>query len=306
MKTSSSIPRSIVVLFVVSLALNVGLFVYVLFTATKNTPSPKDYPLLDAALGFRSKKDLIVNLEPLRQELIRIGKENDVSIYFEFLNTGANISVNKDSAFWPASLMKIPVGMAVMRKIEKGEWSFDNELLLLPEDKNSEFGELYRLPDNSRFTVERLLREMLVNSDNTARSIFMRNLDFAEIQVVLDHLGIEDIFNSDLKIQTKKYSIFWRSLYTASFLSPENSQKLIELMSQSSATKYLRRGIPENIMFSHKIGVSGDTIYSDSGIVYAPNRPYILTVMLSKPSEADATALMEEISRKVYSYVSEY
>jgi len=44
------------------------------------------------------------------------------SVYFEYLPTGANISINKDAEFFPASLLKVPVAMAIAKKIDKREW----------------------------------------------------------------------------------------------------------------------------------------------------------------------------------------
>lgn len=263
------------------------------------------YKFLDPAQGFYRQKDLIVDIQPLRDELNEIGKNKNISIYFEYLPTGANIAINKDIALWPASLMKIPVAMAVMKKIEKGEWKLENELVLFNDDKDSRFGELYKKPVGSRFTIRELLDEMLINSDNTSRSIFMRNLDASEITEVLEHLGIEDVFNKDREVTTKKFSIFWRSLFAASYLSPEHSQKLLEIMNQSSSVDYLRQGIPENIPLSHKIGVSDD-VYSDSGIVYAPNRPFIITVMMREKDESKVKESMKLIIEKSYNYVANY
>lgn len=263
------------------------------------------YKYLDPAQGFYDQENLIVNIQPLREELTAIGEKKNISIYFEFLNTGANIAVNKDLTFWPASLMKIPVAMAVMKKVEDGEWKLENELVLFNDDKDSRFGELYKNPVGTRFTIERLLEEMLINSDNTARTIFMRNLESVEIDAVLEHLGIEGIFDENDKVSAKRYSIFWRALFTASYLSPEHSQKLLEILNKASATQYVKSGLPENVDFSHKIGVSDD-IYSDSGIVYAPSRPYVLTVMMQEKDEEKAEELMKEISIKSYKYISEY
>lgn len=272
---------------------------------TKIEKMKNQYKFLDPAQGFYKQKDLIVDFQPLRNELNEIGKNKNISIYFEYLPTGANISVNKDIALWPASLMKIPVAMAVMKKIEKGEWKLENELVLFNDDKDSRFGELYKEPVGSRFTILKLLDEMLINSDNTSRSIFMRNLDVSEITEVLENLGIEDVFNEDREVTTKKFSIFWRSLFVASYLSPEHSQKLLEIMNQSPSQNYLRQGMPENIPFSHKIGVSDD-VYSDSGISYAPNRPFIITVMMREKDENKMEETMKLIMEKSYNYVANY
>ncbi|MFZ2154359.1 MAG: serine hydrolase [Candidatus Moraniibacteriota bacterium] len=268
----------------------------------------KAYPLISPARSLYNKEDLIVNVQPLRDELSKMGETDpNISIYFEFLNTGANIAVNKDMAIWPASLMKIPIAMAVMKKIEDGKWQLNSEMILYQEDRDERFGEMYKKPVGGRFTVEELLREMLIKSDNTARGILIRNLDTGDIEEVLNHLGIEDIYNTENEITGKKYSIFWRSLYNSSFLSEEHSQQLVEMMAHSETNEYLSRGLPDSVTFSHKIGVIyEDNIYADSGIVYVLERPYILTVMMQGHDEVDAERIIKEISEKVYRYVSSY
>lgn len=165
----------------------------------------------------------------------------------------------------------------------------------------------YKKTAGTTFTLSELLDEMLINSDNTARNLIVNEMKLENLDDVLDHLGIEFDYKNDGQISAKKYSIFWRSLFNSSYLAPENSQKLIEIMSRSSAYEYLAGSIPEEVKFSHKIGVLyGEGIYADSGIVYISNRPYILTVMVRGQSQSEAQKTMKEISEKVYRYVSEY
>lgn len=267
----------------------------------------KNYPLLSPERGFYAQKDLIVNIQPLRDELTAIGQDQNISIYFEFLNTGANVAVNKDVKIWPASLMKIPIAIAVMKKIEDGKWKTDGDFFLKDEDKNNEFGKLYEKKTGTRFSAEDLLDEMLINSDNTARNIFVRNMQWENVDDVLEHLGMEYDYKNDERITAKKYSIFWRSLFTSSYLTPENSQKLIDIMSHSATNEYLSQGMPSEVKFSHKIGVAYESnVYSDSGIVYIPSRPFILTVMIKGHTKEEAQRITKEISEKTYKYIAEY
>jgi beta-lactamase class A len=267
----------------------------------------KEYPLLSPERDLYNQRDLIVNIQPLRDQLSEIGRDQDISIYFEFLSTGANIAVNKDQKIWPASLMKIPIAMAIMKKIEEGNLRLEDELAMTEKDQNKEFGELYRNSVGTRFTVEKLLDEMLINSDNSARDMLTRKLQTEDFDAVLNHLGIEYDYRNDEQISAKKYSIFWRSLFASSYLNPKNSEKLIEIMARSSANQYSAGVIPSGIKFSHKIGVLYDVnSYADSGIVYVPSRPYILTSMVKGKDQAVAEKIMQDISKRVYAYISAY
>jgi len=267
----------------------------------------KNFPSLSQARGIYDQSDLIVNIQPLRDQLHEIGQDQNVSVYFEFLNTGANIVVNNDVNVWPASLMKIPIAMAAMRKVEKGEWQMDKDFVLKEEDKNYIYGKMYEKPSETHFTLEKLLDEMLVNSDNTARNLIAKNLTVPDFNDVIDHIGVDFNYQKDDQISAKKFAVIWRSLFNATYLTPENSQKLIQIMQKSSADNFLDQGIPDNVKLSHKIGVLYDeATFADSGIVYVPGRPYILIVMTQNHSQNESEAIMQDVSGKVYKYISEY
>jgi beta-lactamase class A len=103
----------------------------------------------------------------------------------------------------------------------------------------------------------------------------------------------------------------FRSLYVSSFLNKENSQKLLQWLFESSMKDFLASGLPSDIPFAHKFGENmAAHVFSDSGIVYLPNRPYLLTVMIQGDGSAtereQATALMKSISEKTYQYINSY
>lgn len=266
------------------------------------------FTLLDPARGLVSQKDLIVNIQPLRDSInIEYENDKDISVYFEYLPTGANISLNKDAEFYPASLLKVPVAMAVAKKIERGDWKWSNELVLMPTDKDNKFGTLYKEPSNSKFTIEEIVRRSLSDSDNSAHFILVRNLEMDEMSDVYDHMGLDGFLKTEGSLSAKKYSVMMRALYAASYISEENSQKLLKYLSQSPFSQYVQQGIPRDVVFAHKIGVDDERkVYLDSGIIYTKGRPYLLTVMTKNKNQETAQKIMADISKKAYNYVSDY
>lgn len=266
------------------------------------------FPLLNPARAFIDQKDLIVNFQPLRDYLNeKYETDPNISIYFEYLPTGANIAVNKDAEFYPASLLKVPVAMAVVRKIERGEWKWSNELVLMSTDKDEKFGTLYKKPTNSTYTIDELVRRSLSDSDNTAHFMLVRNLEIEEMKDVYDHMGLKGFLDTEGSLSAKRYALIFRALYSASYTNEENSQKLLSYLSQSPFDTYIQSGLPKDILFAHKIGIDVDKkIHLDSGIVYLKNRPYLITVMTKGKDEKNAQKIMEDLSRKVYNYVENY
>jgi beta-lactamase class A len=266
------------------------------------------YNLLNPARKFVKQEDLIINFQPLRDYLNdKYEADQDISIYFEYLPTGANISISKDAEFYPASLLKVPITMAVAKKIERGEWEWTNELVLMSTDKDDKFGTLYKEPTNSTHTIEELVRRSLSDSDNTAHFILVRNLETEEIDDIYEHMGMKGFLDTEGKLSAKRYSVIFRSLYNSSYLSENNSQKLISYLAQSPYNEFIESALPKNIAFSHKIGISdSEKIFIDSGIVYAQNRPYIITIMTKNKDDKTARKVMADISEKAYNYVRDY
>ena len=287
----------------------VGLGSYYFGKSTQSHSSDQSqFSFLNPVRKFLEPKDLIVNVQSLRDELNSVYEgDPDVSLYFEYLATGASISINKDAQFYPASLLKIPVAIAVAKKIDKREWEWGNKLVLMATDKDDKFGTLYKEPTGSIYTIEELVRRSLVDSDNTAHFILIRNLETSEIENVYTHMGLDGFLETDGGMSAKRYSVILRTLYNASFLSEENSEKLISFLAQEPFREYLGSGLPETVTFAHKIGIdTSRKVYLDSGILYLERRPYILIVMTKEKTQEQAQEIMKNISEKVYTYVKDY
>lgn len=263
--------------------------------------------LTDPLRQFYQADDLVINVQPLRDELRVMEENQDISIYFEVLNTGTNISINKDAEFFPASLLKVPLIMAVTKKIEQGDWKWSTTLALTEADKNKDFGTLWQQPTGTLFSLEELVKQVLTSSDNTAYFMLLNNIDPNEILKVQNHLGLVDFPSESLEISAKQYAPILRSLFSATYLTVEDSEKLLEWMSGSDFNNYIASGMPPATKFSHKIGVEdGRKVYLDAGIVYLAKRPYILIVMVKNLAPSEADSFMHDVSQKVYRYMADY
>lgn len=274
-----------------------------------STSQPKDeYGLLNPARALFKSEDLIINVQPLRDYLNeKYEKDPNISIYFEYLPTGASIAINKDAEFYPASLLKVPVAIAVAKKIERDDWKWNNKLVLMSADRDEKFGTLYKEPTGSTFTIEELAKRSLTDSDNTAHFILVRNLEVKEIEDVYDHMGLKGFLSTSGNLSAKKYSVIFRTLYNSSYLSEKNSQKLLDYLSQSQFKDYIQSELPQEVPFAHKIGIDRDkNIFLDSGIVYSKDRPFLLTVMIKENDEKTAQKKMKDISKNIYTYVNNY
>ena len=308
-----------IILIIILIITNVLTIIFYLYKTNPKTlrELKNPYPMIDFSRSFISQDNFLTTINPLRErvrDMVKEFGEDKVSIYIEYINTGANISINPYLYIWPASLTKMPLALAVMKKVEKGEWKMTNELVLMKGDANMMSGvkdnPLSEYPIGTRFTIEKLIEELIINSDNTAYYILLRNLHQDDLSEVIRSLGMEALFTKEGKISAKEYSRILRALYSASFLNRENSQKILSLMSEAKFNEFLSSGLEEGVIFSHKYGEDDLlNVYSDSGIVYLENRPYIISVMIQgekeqyyKIEKEKASVFMKELSREVYEY----
>ena len=276
----------------------------------------KDYPLLDPALPLYEKNNLIVNIQELREYLKALPEQNknwaEISIYFEVLNTGANVTVNSDLKIWPASLTKLPIAMIAMKKVEKGEWSLDKKTTVLHED----LADLEDSPglielEGQSYDLAFILERLLLESDNTAFMMLHRQFTEDELSSINEEVGLDELFAADSKVSAKDYTRLLRSLYSATYLNKSNSQMILKLLDQSKFDEFVSAGFPDDLPFSHKWGENRDqNVYVDSGIVYVENRPFIISVMIHSKntdivaSKRKAIALMKDIGERSYQFMN--
>jgi beta-lactamase class A len=272
--------------------------------------SASDYPFIDVARDSIPQEHFIVNIQPLRERLRKIVQDegpDTISVYFEFLNTGANIQINNETRYYPASLVKLPSAMVAMKKIEKGQWHMDSRLVLFEQDKDQRYGTLYQKPVGTSFSIRELLKELLTQSDNTAHRILMRNLSEDELGELKDAIGLDDLFNEKSEVSAKEYARMFRALYNSSFLTRSGSQQILQWLTQTPFNRMLPSGMPAGTTFPHKIGEDNvEKNYLDSGIVYLSNRPYLIAVMIKQHDQAKADAIMKQISKAAYEYINGY
>jgi beta-lactamase class A len=268
------------------------------------------YPFISPLRALLPQEHLLTSLEPLRRdikELVAAHQDVRASVYIEFLNTGANINVNQEFRFWPASLAKVPVALATMKAIESGTWTLGHTLELTESDRQNVSSRLHGLPPGTRLTIDTLLKELLSRSDNTAYRLLLRSLPEEELEVLRDAIGLEELFDIDGRITAKEYSRIFRTLYTSSFLEERHSQYLLEQLDRSDFTLFLRAQIPAEVAFPHKWGSFPlDHTFGDAGIVYVPNRPYLITVLTQGDGGPDERVkvqrLMHAVSAMAYTY----
>jgi beta-lactamase class A len=103
------------------------------------------------------------------------GFKGDIGIYIKNLRTGKVVSYQADTIFPTASIVKVPLLLGIMNKINKGELAYDQELVykdsLLYEGEDI----LGSFKSNEKILLKKVVMLMLTTSDNTA-SLWLQSL----------------------------------------------------------------------------------------------------------------------------------
>jgi beta-lactamase class A len=274
-----------------------------------------DLSLLAKRTLIDNPNDQKVNFTSLRNELENYVVEleadeeiNSASVYFEYLPSGVSINVNEKNESIGASLMKVPFVMNLYKMAEEGKLDLDSQVKLKKEWLNSEYGTLYEKGEGYSISLREAAKLTLEDSDNTALLLISESLEglLEDGEDAINYLDVDYELNSDesVLISTKSYSSILKCLYLACFNSPENSQEMLTYLSQSSFTNRLTSLLPKDLTVAHKIGTFSDKFQSDCGIVYVPERNYLLCVMVDGKDPA-ASRTIAVISSKVHSYISD-
>ena len=271
---------------------------------------------LNPAVISNSNKYFIINFQPLREKFIEIQKKypQKTYIYFNYLNNSSWVGLNEKDMFSAASTVKVPLAMSIYKLIEDKKLKESDSYALNEEDLDNGFGDLYKVGAGKSFTIEGLLKIMLEKSDNTAELSLYRILRLNGISdpfsTVYNYMGWEGYTDmgtapSYIDINLKTLSNMFISLYNADYVNPDNSAKILEYLDNSPFDDKIVAGLPTNIPVAHKIGIMATgRVYSDCGIVYVPNRNYLLCLGSSDADEATANEFMKEISAVTYEFVS--
>ncbi len=264
------------------------------------------------------------SLETYISEKEESGAVSDVGIYFRDLKNGPTLGIHEYNEFISASLLKIPTLIVYLRLSEENP-AILKESIVIQESAVDTIHAIQNIEPkepifaNTSYTIEELLRHLIVYSDNTALvplNDHLRTL-VPDVDILLEtfkELGLmPDAVEGDYTLTVKRFSSVFHLLYNATYLSPEMSAKALEYLSQSAFTDGLVAGVPSTTPVAHKfgertiespegIGTTTNQLH-DCGIVYYPQNPYLLCVMTKGPDFKNLSNTIKDISRMVYEEV---
>ena len=222
---------------------------------------------------------------------------DNVSVYSINDNSSENISINPDKQWIPASTVKTFVAMYAYKQISDKKLNLSDSVYIkgenvVPTEMESE--DLPALNEGDYVSIQRLIRQMIIQSDNTAYNSLLDILDRQKITDYIHSLGLNnsaigsklnlDDVQTSYELNVPGYGINTTTAedYAKAFVFIKQNKipqakDLFNVLKEQRINNMLPLLLPKNITVAHKTG-DLDPLYHDGGIVENPQSAYVLSV----------------------------
>jgi beta-lactamase class A len=273
-------------------------------------------PYLEAN-GAENADPVLVRARRQAAEYITVSQQADptlrVSVYVRDLDTGPWVGINDRMLYVPSSLTKVAVLMRTLEREEEEPRTLQRTLVFPGSEAMMAVNSLEGAPDSvqlqpgTHYTVQELLRRMIVYSDNYAFQLIVDDGGGQGISRMLYDLSAEQALVDDVfYFDARTVATMLRSLYNSSFLGRRHSEYALELLGESRFTDGLRSTLPPDARVASKFGYHTSRTESgrhhelhECGIVYRPGSPYVICVMTAtdQGEPQDLERVLGDLSR---------
>jgi beta-lactamase class A len=257
--------------------------------------------------GMKAKKEA---LQTLIEELKKQGLASQISVYFRNASTAEWLSINGDVKYHPASLMKVPLMLAILKMAEENPSLLKQSIEFHPDPVvpfEEQFFKDKTLEAGKTYTVHDLIFYAIAYSDNFATQVLSKHVDAAKARSLFQALGlpVPEPNNPAFLLTADEYSMFIKSIFNSTFLSPEYSEYGAEMMVNCNFKQGFAKGFPTGTKMWHKYGEWSspgvDAELHESGVVFIKGNPYVLTVMTRGKDQNKLAEAIQKIAANLES-----
>jgi beta-lactamase class A len=258
-------------------------------------------------------------LQRALEEAVR-GFGGDVGVYVRHLPTGATASLRADELFPTASMIKVPLLVALFDQVERGRLRLDQELTFADSLRYADYDLTAKFREGETIPLSQLAFLMVALSDNTA-SLWIQSLvgGGAAVNRWLEEHGFRGTrVNSRTPGRRPDWEVYgWGQttpreiaellvrIRQGRAVTPAASEQMYRLLTKSYWDDKALSALPTTVQAASKQGVV-DRSRSEVLLVNAPTGDYVLAVITRNQQDTTHAAdnegfrLLREVSRVVY------
>ncbi|HEY0356741.1 MAG TPA: serine hydrolase [Flavisolibacter sp.] len=252
------------------------------------------------------------------------GFNGDIGIYIKNLENGKVVAINADSIFPTASIVKIPILIGAMDKINKGELTYNQKLQYRDSLLYAGVDILGSFRDSQHIELGKVMMLMLTMSDNTA-SLWLQKLSGTgtRVNTILDSLGFQF---TRINSRTEGRMENWRQygwgqttprematimerISNGEMISKERSNQMLRLLGRNFWDDVSISQIPPDVFIASKNGAVNES-RSEILFVNGKGARYVLGVFTKNIKDRswnhsnEAWVLMRKISGLAWDHFS--
>ena len=278
--------------------------------------------LIISIAGAKAQKIRVNKALQSRVEQLLKGFNGDVAVYIKDLRNNKIVSINADTVFPTASMVKIPILIGIMDKINRGELQYHQTLTYKDSLLYAGVDLLGSFKNNETIELSKVMMLMLTMSDNTA-SLWLQSLAGGgkRINEILDSLGFKvtrvNSRTAGREANRSRYgwgqttpremvSLF-EKIYRKEIISDSISQKMLRLMGRDYWDEAAISQVPAGVFVAAKNGAV-DESRSETLLVMAPKHPYIFSICTKNNKDKswsdsnEAWVLARKLSSMLWQY----
>ena len=238
--------------------------------------------------GFAQNTEMDLELQQKLEALVNDFK-GDVGIYVKNLQTDKEITINADTIFPTASIVKVPILVKVFDKIEKGKLNYNDTLVYSTDRIYGGSGLMQFYKDSTKTDLRTLVALMISYSDNVT-SLWNQELAGGgkAINELMAEIGLEHTrVNSRTEGREKDWEKYgWGQttpremasilieIRNRELISPAASDEMYRLLGNSFYQEYALSQIPPYVQAAAKQGMVNKS-RSELFMVNAPSGDYV-------------------------------
>ncbi len=253
-------------------------------------------------------------LEPLKSKVSNLvagyktqNAISSASVYYMDLKTGEWFAINGSEGYTPGSLVKLPVCMSFFKLSEYKPGTMERQIFYDPNLHGvpSQTFEVDPIKPGRAYSMSELIRRVLKDSDNYSTSLINYQIDYDALKLLYRDLdqAVPDMHDISYTTNVMEYSRFLQILYNGTWLNETNSETALKYLSESSFKEGLTSLLPDNLVVPRKFGEYGSNEikqWHESGIVYAADGHYLITIMTKGYDREKLRLAIAEISKAIY------
>lgn len=236
-------------------------------------------------------------------------------MFFLDMETGNYIDLNADKVYPTASIIKLPILIALFQDVDAGKIRLDEVLTMTRDVIVGGSGELQDLPPGSRFTVLETVNKMITISDNTATNMIIKRMGGLQVlnqrfrswglQQTVIRNWLPDLRGTNTTT-ARELGRLLALLDQQKLLSPSSQAQALDILRRVKNRKLLPVGLGQGATIAHKTGDIG-FLLGDAGIIQMPSGKRYLAAVLVESAYDDPAArdFIQDVSRVVYSYLNQ-